>query len=104
MVITEDMDWISVLNHVCYTRMYYDLFLLKITGLQDDIVFPEPEELCARILEAHDVLNDQGWYLFLIIFLPDIIEENITPQVSYIYSGRMIQSCSRAAACFMVFS
>jgi len=37
-----------------------DLFLLKMTGLQDDVVLPEPDDLCARVLEAHDVVNNWG--------------------------------------------
>jgi len=62
MVITEDEDWISVLKDVCLHEMHYGL--LKVTGLQDGMVFPETADLCARILEAHELQNDGGWYSF----------------------------------------
>ena len=39
---------------------------VKITGLQDDVVFPEPEELCKRILQFHELYNHRGWYLSLL--------------------------------------
>jgi hypothetical protein len=64
MVVTEDMDWISVLNDVCYSRwiMVFCL-LLRFAALQDDVVFPEPDVLCKRILKTHELQSHQGWYL-----------------------------------------
>jgi hypothetical protein len=64
MVITDDMDWISVLNDVRSTRCI-NIFplMLKTTGLQHGVVFPEPEDLCARILNDHELEIHQGWYL-----------------------------------------
>jgi len=43
------------------TRFSFCL-LLKITALQDDVVFPEPEDLCERILKAYELENHHGWH------------------------------------------
>ena len=61
MVITEDMDWISVLYDVCWMSC---IFLSDETkGVQDDEIFPELEVLCERILKTHELQHNSGWYL-----------------------------------------
>jgi len=55
--------------------------LRLLTGLQNDVVFPEPEDLCQRILKVHELHNQRGWYLSrnylstdLIILLTGIVQ------------------------------
>ena len=60
MVITEDMDWISVLNDVCFAKLFAPV---ESTGSQGDMAFPKPEGLCERVLKVHGLHNHKGWYL-----------------------------------------
>lgn len=63
MVITQDSDWISVLTDVRIPHRTMTSSHIK--NYQEDSALPKPEILCTRILDSHEVCENDGQYLKL---------------------------------------
>ena len=67
MVITKDLDWMSVISEVCIYVIveFIQLLIIFDYWLMKDVAIPKVEELCARVLASHIICEDDGSLCFL---------------------------------------
>jgi len=64
-----------------------------VVGLQDDTIFPEAEDLCARVLQSHKLSESHGRYHSLDVLPPNLFFTGIvTIQVRSDRNGRQTDS------------